>query len=48
MCKGIGCELKDICFRSKAEVGTYQSWFMTSPNDGLECDYFWEIKKDKL
>jgi hypothetical protein len=43
MCNGLNCELKENCYRYKAEPSKYmQSWFMISPNDGLECDYYWE------
>jgi len=45
MCSGLLCELKEICYRYKAEPSKYrQSWFMVNPNKGLECDYFWEIE----
>jgi len=48
MCNGLNCELKENCYRYKAEPSKYrQCWFMVSPNNGLECDYFWEIKTDK-
>jgi len=49
MCLGRSCELKEICYRYKANPSKYmQTYFSIPPNKGLECDYFWEIKKDKL
>ena len=45
MCSGNNCELSSTCYRYKAEPTPYrQSYFCTPPNDGLECDYYWEIK----
>ena len=45
MCNGNNCELKSICYRYKAEPSQFwQSYFNQSPNKGLECEYFWEIK----
>ena len=47
MCSGHSCELKNVCFRYKAEPNKFrQSYFSTPPNNGLECDYFWEIKQE--
>ena len=48
MCNGNNCELSSICYRYKAEPSKFrQSWFMDSPNEGLECEYFWEYKTDE-
>jgi hypothetical protein len=45
MCSGNYCELKQLCYRYKAEPSKFrQSYFCKPPNKGLECDYFWEIK----
>ena len=45
MCNGNNCELSSTCYRYKAEPSKYrQSYFVKEPNDGLECDYYWEIK----
>ena len=47
MCNGIGCEMKEICYRYKATPSKFrQSYFFNSPNKGLECDYYWEIKNE--
>jgi len=44
MCSGNNCELSIICYRYKAEPSKFrQSYFCEPPNDGLECDHFWEI-----
>ena len=43
MCRGENCEMKEICYRYKAEPDKFrQSMFANSPNDGLTCEYFWE------
>jgi hypothetical protein len=48
MCQGNNCELSSICYRYKAEPSKFrQSWFMDLPNEGLECEYFWEYKPDE-
>ena len=45
MCNGNNCELSSTCYRYKAEPSEYmQSYFIKEPNNGLECDYYWEIK----
>lgn len=47
MCTGNNCELASICYRYKAEPSKRQSYFCKPPNNGLECEYFWEIKIKK-
>jgi len=44
MCSGNKCELSSLCYRYKAEPSKRQSYFIKPPNNGLECDYFWEIE----
>lgn len=47
MCQGINCEISSICYRYKAEPSKFrQSYFVKTPNKGLECEYFWEYKTD--
>lgn len=47
MCSGNNCELAQTCYRYKAEPSKFrQSYFIKHPNDGLECEYFWEYKID--
>ena len=50
MCQGTNCNLKDNCYRFKAEPSKFrQSWFCKSPNlDPYYCDYYWEITKPIL
>lgn len=49
-CKGIGCPLKDDCYRYTAkDSGILQSWFTDNnigeeTDDGFECEYFWQVK----
>jgi hypothetical protein len=41
MCEGKGCEIKEICYRYRATPSEFgQSYFVKSPNNGLECDYY--------
>jgi hypothetical protein len=45
MCSGNNCELSSTCYRYKAEPSEYnQSYFCKPPNNGIECEYYWEIK----
>jgi hypothetical protein len=45
MCNGNYCELSSTCYRYKAEPSKYmQSYFIKEPNDGLECEYYWELE----
>jgi hypothetical protein len=48
MCRGNGCEIKDNCYRHKAEPSEFrQSWFMEPPFDTeSECEYFWELEPE--
>jgi len=44
MCKGEGCNLKETCYRFKANKNEYgQSYFIKSPNETpVQCDYYWD------
>jgi hypothetical protein len=45
MCNGKRCEMREICYRYTATPSKHrQSYFIDSPNNGLECDYLWEIE----
>ena len=45
-CPGIGCPVKDDCYRFNAESGYRQSWFAIPPFESIfECDYFWEMEE---
>jgi len=46
MCRGEGCGMKERCFRYLADPSHYQSFFVTSPNQGKECEHFWEVNPD--
>jgi hypothetical protein len=42
MCKGIGCEAKETCYRYKAEPNEYrQSYFLESPIENNGCKYYY-------
>ena len=48
MCNGVGCEIKEICYRYKATPSEFmQSYFITAPNKGLDCDYYLKQKNKK-
>jgi hypothetical protein len=48
MCDGQGCELKSTCYRYKAEPSKYrQTYFTEAPNDGDQCDYYWETAEER-
>lgn len=50
MCSGLGCPLKEKCYRYTAEASPYrQSMFISPPvtkkeNEKPSCEYFWENK----
>ena len=43
MCSGVGCELKEDCYRFKATKCEFmQTYFTNPPIENNECSYFWE------
>lgn len=47
-CTGEGCPMKDKCFRHvyyPCDDRLY-SYFTESPYDGIDCDFYMEIKHD--
>lgn len=44
MCEGKGCDLKSTCYRYKADPGYRQSYFIDSPIEDGQCDYYEELK----
>ena len=44
MCNGKKCDLASTCYRYKAEPGYRQSYFVESPIENGQCDYYWETK----
>jgi hypothetical protein len=48
MCSGKDCPLKETCYRYTAKPSEYrQSYFLSPPNKGKKCDYYWKISKKK-
>ena len=48
MCTGVGCPLKETCYRYKAKPDEYwQSFFMKPPFEKGKCEHYWEIKRGK-
>lgn len=46
MCNGNYCELRDTCYRYKAEPTSYrQAYFAKEPNINNQCDYYWKVCK---
>lgn len=43
MCDGTGCDLKSSCYRYKAEPKEIQSYFVESPIEDEQCDFYIEI-----
>jgi len=43
MCYGLGCKLKDMCYRHTAPEGMWQAYFTNPPhtNKGKKCEMFW-------
>lgn len=42
MCKGVGCPVKEKCYRHTApESELWQSWFADSPIEDGKCDMYW-------
>jgi len=53
MCSGVGCRVKDKCYRFTAKRCEYmQSQFTNPPlkveNDILKCDMFWGENENKI
>ena len=47
MCNGENCDLASTCYRYKAEPSMYrQSYFVESPIENGQCDYYWEVNED--
>ena len=49
MCNGTGCEMKEICYRYRATPSEFrQSYFFSSPNNGLECDFYLNYERTRF
>ena len=46
-CSGIGCDLKDSCYRFTANASEFrQAYFMNIPiKKNQTCDYYWKDEK---
>jgi hypothetical protein len=44
MCSGVGCDLKNDCYRFTATRGFWQSWFSVVPIKDGNCEMFWDNK----
>ena len=48
MCTGVGCPLKETCYRYKAKPNElWQSFFMKPPFEKGKCEHYWETKRGK-
>lgn len=43
MCNGKNCDLASTCLRYKAEPSMRQSYFIESPIEDEQCDYYIEF-----
>ena len=53
MCKGGGCELKELCYRYTAEPSPYMQSYFTEPPfkekmGGSDCEYYWPNRKYEI
>lgn len=53
MCKGGGCELKELCYRYTAQPNPYRQTFFGCPPyqkkmGGSACEYYWPNRKYEL
>lgn len=50
MCFGMGCPVKETCYRYRAKPSGYQAYFTQPPYIGKErCDYYWgDMNESKL
>ena len=44
MCNGNNCDLASTCYRYKATPSIRQSYFIESPVEDEQCDYYWEVE----
>lgn len=45
MCRGTDCPKRKKCYRFMAKPNEYrQSYFVATPRDGKECNYFYLIQ----
>jgi hypothetical protein len=42
MCSGVGCDMKDGCYRHTAKKSDWQSWFSVVPIKDGNCEMFWD------
>ena len=48
MCNGKGCDLALTCYRYTATPSKYmQSYFVESPIENNECEYYWQDSKER-
>jgi len=43
MCEGKGCEVKETCYRFKAEPSKHWQSYMKPDIQGSVCIYYWDI-----
>lgn len=48
MCKGGDCPLKEQCYRYKATMSFYQSYFVEPPFKDGKCDMFWGTSNEGI
>ena len=43
-CEGVGCDIKESCYRFMVPAGIYQTYFVSSPKEDDGCEFFWDNK----
>jgi hypothetical protein len=46
-CKDCMCSLRETCYRYTAKPSDRQSYFIGTPRNNNECEYYWETKTEK-
>ena len=43
-----GCEKEKSCFRYMSPIGVTSSFMALEPEEGGECEYYWEIPENLI
>ena len=46
-CSGVGCKLKQECYRYTSKADDYQAYFLTPPIKGNQCKHIIKIKSNE-
>ena len=48
MCRGVGCDVKDLCYRHTARMDEYQTMSSFDKTKNGNCEYFWSNENTQL